>query len=214
MLKKTEQSNVEENCVRVQHIVKDVGTGEKLARHFDNILEQISSRVGQFSYVYIFKEAKEAQNNERDTIGFLQLKDFSKHRDLAFLLKDYCFHGKCLDTQLAYFRFGSIDDDYVFRPVDCRHCNYYLVDLEKHENQLMREALESAKQKITSKPKANVLFKQTSVKVMNKSPVVNYNQFDTTTRTSNQRSSLSTTSLLSRTSSFSIIDEAEYSDLI
>ena len=142
-------NNSQTNCVRVQHIVKDVGMGEKVARHFDNILDQVSTRVGQFAHVLILKNAKPHQPNEKDTIGFLQLKDQSRHRELAFLLKDYCFHGKYLDVQLASFNFPSIDDDYLIRPVNCRYCNYYLEDLHQHEQQVMNEALEAAKLKIS-----------------------------------------------------------------
>ena len=148
---KVKASNGQLNCVRVQHIVKHVGYGEKVARHFDNVLEQISTRVGPFTYVTIFKTAKVDKPDERDTIGFIQLKNPHNHRELAFMLKEYCFHGKCLDAQLASFEFQSIDDEYKPRPVDCRHCNYYLKDLAVWEASLMKTALRTARKDIIAR---------------------------------------------------------------
>ena len=193
------------NCVRVQHISKNVGAGEKVARHFDNILNQISKRVGPYAYVSIFKSAKLKQPNESDTIGFIQLKNPDKHRELAFLLKEYSFHGKCLDTQLAYFEFHGIDDDYMPRPVDCRHCNYYSEDLKKWEDDLMQRALEQARKSIIIKPRCS---KPHRAVVDTSKSVVDPLYVKPKLRTSSPTKTIS--SAKSNDESFSIIDEGEF----
>ena len=110
------------NCVRVSHIIKNVGR-ENVARHIDYLLDQAASTIGPVAYCYIYKHANTENENENDTLGHIMLKNPQYHKQLAFMLNGFNFHGKTLLAALSYHHFSSIDDDYYPRPVQ-RECNY------------------------------------------------------------------------------------------
>ena len=139
------------NCVRLCNIKKNVDRYNNMQRHLDNVLYQISKFVGEFNYVFIYRCARAEKPHETDTIGHLQLKDNTKHRELAYRLNEYPFHGYKLVASIAYHHFASIDDEYYIRPVNCTECNDYSRWFRRHEEQVIEDAIEAKMKSIQVK---------------------------------------------------------------
>jgi hypothetical protein len=129
---------MEPNCIKVSHLLKFNNVG----RHLDNILIQISKRVGPIARVMIFQHGKKQPDpSDNDTVGFIQLQDHTKHMELAYLLNNYNFHGKSLKAKLANFRFDNIDDNYYPREVECPQCANYTNHLQVYEENVKSLAI-------------------------------------------------------------------------
>ena len=114
------------NCVRVSYIP----IFNDMPDHFDNILTQISYKLGPFNRVRLLEHPKvEHNSNDKDTIGFLELKDKSRHNELIFMLDVYMFHGRRLKAIHAYFHFNDLRR-YISCEISCKHCNCYTDEFE------------------------------------------------------------------------------------
>ena len=74
----------------------------------------------------------------------MQLKDHTQHRNLAFYLDGFDFHGKTLAAQLANFDFAYIEDLYTPSPIECSECEHYLKHLDDYLLAIQVNAVENA----------------------------------------------------------------------
>ena len=136
------------NSVRLSNIMKIMPNNDNVMRHLDIIFKQLEECVGLFARVIIFEEAKRGII-EDDTIGFVQLVNQAEHRNLAFYLNGYQFHGRVIGARLAYLQhYGHIGNLYTSSPGNCNECEKYLIFLNEYEEDLQRSAIQRARDSI------------------------------------------------------------------
>ena len=131
------------NCVRVSHIIKNVGR-ENVVRHIDDLLIQAKEIIGEVAYCYIYRNAQSNNDDNIDTLGHIMLKNPQNHKQLAFMLNGFNFHGRNLLAALSYHYFSSIDDDYYPRPLKhvCNYCNRFEDFVVQKENKIKQDAID------------------------------------------------------------------------
>ena len=136
------------NSVRLTNITKKMSGNENVMRLLDIIFKQLEARVGKFARVIILEEAKRVFEEE-DTIGFLQLINQAEHRNLAFYLDGYYFHGRTIGARLALLQHhGHIGNLYTCAPGVCDDCENYTVTLNEYEEELRNNAIRRAREAI------------------------------------------------------------------
>ena len=136
------------NSVRLTNITKKMPGNENVMRHLDIIFKQLEARVGKFAKVLIFEEAKRGVEEE-DTIGFLQLVNQAEHRNLAFYLDGYYFHGRTIGARLALLQHhGHIGNLYTCAPGVCDDCENYTLTFNEYEEELRNSAIRRAREAI------------------------------------------------------------------
>ena len=129
--------------------MKNVGR-ETVVRHIDYLLQQAQCIIGEVAYCYIYKSAKSNSDDETDTLGHVMLKNPKNHKQLAFMLNGFNFHGRKLLAALSYHYFSSIDDEYVPRPIkqSCGSCNKFENFVMDKEDRIKQEAIDRSIQNV------------------------------------------------------------------
>ena len=124
---------------------------ENVVRHIDFLLAQAECIIGKVAYCHIYKFAKSNGNQNIDTLGHIMLENHRNHKQLAFMLNGFNFHGQNLLAVLCHHRFSSIDDEYIPIPIKqkCSYCNKFeQFVVEKVEN-IKQEAIQNSIQKVS-----------------------------------------------------------------
>ena len=75
--------------------------------------------------------------------------DQREHRNLAFYLQGYHFHGREIGARLANLQhYGHIGNLYTCSPGECEECEKYTVNLQEYEEDLQRRAIQRAREAI------------------------------------------------------------------
>ena len=111
---------------------------DKLDKHLDTILSQITDRIGKIQKIEVRTPSRKT---DIDTICYITLVDKKRHPTLIYLLNSLMFHGRTIIATPAAYTIRTLSSSHALDTIKCDECAKYKEWIERREIETMKQAI-------------------------------------------------------------------------
>ena len=111
---------------------------DKLDKHVDKLLAQISDRIEEIQKIEIKLPSR---STDIDTICYITLANKQHHPTLIYLLNNYVFHGRTIQATPSSYTIRTLSSSHILDPIQCTDCEQYTEWIQQGEIKIMKRAI-------------------------------------------------------------------------